>query len=88
MAQVIMSSTALVVIAVLLVFPSRILAGEYVVGEDLVWDGAADYQAWADSIIWQLNDALREWFLFSLLRIDFEFPLSIYTFVRSMAHYI
>ncbi|XP_004308430.1 PREDICTED: mavicyanin-like [Fragaria vesca subsp. vesca] len=42
------STTALVVIAVLFVFPSMILAKQYVVGDDLGWDGTADYQAWAD----------------------------------------
>ena len=58
------STTALVVIAVLFVFQSMILAKQYVVGDDLGWDGTADYQAWADGKSFQVGDVLCAHFFF------------------------
>ncbi|PRQ57702.1 putative cupredoxin [Rosa chinensis] len=51
-------TTALVVIAFSVVFPSMVLATEYVVGDDLGWDGTANYQAWADDHAFHVGDVL------------------------------
>ncbi|XP_050387340.1 blue copper protein-like [Argentina anserina] len=47
-------------IAVFVVFPSIILAEQYVVGNDLGWDGGPDYQAWADGITFLAGDVIVE----------------------------
>ncbi|KAM5554974.1 blue copper protein-like [Rosa sericea] len=51
-------STPLVVIAFFVVFPSMVLAKQYVVGDDEGWDGNVDYQAWADDKTFKLGDVL------------------------------
>ncbi|XP_040362802.1 blue copper protein [Rosa chinensis] len=71
-------TTALVVIAFSVVFPSMVLATEYVVGDDLGWDGTANYQAWADDHAFHVGDVLSEHNV--LLAAD---PLGIDTCVSS-----
>ncbi|KAK9910685.1 hypothetical protein M0R45_034637 [Rubus argutus] len=51
-------STALAVVAFFVVFPSMVLATQYVVGDDLGWDGTANYQAWADGYAFHVGDVL------------------------------
>ncbi|PRQ57710.1 putative cupredoxin [Rosa chinensis] len=52
------STTALVVIAVFVVFPSMVLAKQYIVGDDQGWEGTVDYQAWADGKTFHVGDVL------------------------------
>lgn len=63
-------STALVVVAFFVVFPSMVLATQYVVGDDLGWDGTANYQAWADGYAFHVGDVLSVCLFFA---IDHQF---------------
>lgn len=51
-------TAALVAIAFFVVFPSMVLAKQYVVGDDEGWDGNVDLQAWADDKTFNLGDVL------------------------------
>lgn len=51
-------TAALVAIAFFVVFPSMVLAKQYVVGDDEGWDGNVDLQAWADCKTFKLGDVL------------------------------
>lgn len=51
-------TAALVVIAFFVIFPSMVLAKQYVVGDDEGWDGNVDLQAWADGKTFKLGDVL------------------------------
>ncbi|KAK9910683.1 hypothetical protein M0R45_034635 [Rubus argutus] len=51
-------STALVVVAFFVVFPSMVLATEYVVGDSLGWSGDVDYDEWAAGKSFTVGDVL------------------------------
>ncbi|PRQ57779.1 putative cupredoxin [Rosa chinensis] len=51
-------STALVLIAFFVVFPSMVLATQYVVGDDLGWNGDADYEGWVADKTFFVGDVL------------------------------
>lgn len=50
-------ATNLLVIA-LIVFPSMVLATEYVVGDDEGWNSGVDYYAWLDGKTFYVGDVL------------------------------
>ncbi|KAL6126026.1 hypothetical protein ACLB2K_074077 [Fragaria x ananassa] len=51
-------STALVLIALVVVFPSMVLATQYVVGDGLGWSGDVNYDDWIDGKTFYVGDVL------------------------------
>ncbi|KAL6128854.1 hypothetical protein ACLB2K_072207 [Fragaria x ananassa] len=65
-------STALVLIALVVVFPSMVLATQYVVGDGLGWSGDVNYDDWVDGKTFYVGDVL----VFSYVATDHNVVLA------------